>query len=110
MMGVGETSSSQRYVVITPARDEERFIRRTIESMIAQTVRPLEWIIVDDGSADETAALAQAAAAKHPWIRVLRLPNRGRRRVGAGSVEAFNAGLQILSVSDYQFISCVDAD
>jgi glycosyltransferase involved in cell wall biosynthesis len=99
-----------KYVVITPARDEAHFIQRTIDSIVSQTARPAEWIIVDDGSADETAALAQAAAREHSWIKVICLPNRGFRHVGAGAVEAFNAGMHALSTQDYQFLSCIDAD
>jgi glycosyltransferase involved in cell wall biosynthesis len=100
----------EKYVVITPARDEARFIQQTIDSIVSQTVRPEEWVIVDDGSVDETAALALAASTRHPWIKVISLPNRGFRQVGAGTVEAFNAGLQALSTRDYKFLSCVDAD
>ena len=48
------TLMQPKYVVITPVRDEENYIRFTIQSMINQTLRPQEWIIVDDGSTDKT--------------------------------------------------------
>ena len=98
------------YIVITPARDEAAYLQRTIDSVVFQTCRPAEWIIVDDGSHDDTAAIAEAAADRVPWIRVLRLPDRGRRVVGGGVVEAFNAGLAVRQCSEAHFICKLDAD
>src|ERR1035438_10041404 len=60
-----------RYVVITPVRDEEKHLPQTIESMASQTIRPAFWVIVNDGSSDNTGDVADAAAAKHSWIRVV---------------------------------------
>ncbi|HKX30254.1 MAG TPA: glycosyltransferase [Blastocatellia bacterium] len=110
MKSSGGPLSVEKYVVITPARDEGEYLGRMINSMIGQTVRPAQWIIVDDGSADNTLELARVAAARHDWIRVVSLTDRGFRQVGAGAVQAFNAGLNALSINDYQFICCVDAD
>ena len=64
---------NNRYVVITPVRNEESNLPRTIESVCAQTVRPKLWIIVDDGSTDRTALIADASAKDHPWILVFGL-------------------------------------
>lgn len=60
------------YVVISPVRNEAAYLRRTIDSMVAQTIRPTAWIIVDDGSGDATAEIALAAARRHPWIQLCR--------------------------------------
>src|SRR5438876_2531744 len=68
-----------KYCMITPARDEEQFITGTIESVLCQTMRPLEWIIVDDGSMDSTRAIIYRAAERHSWVRTLRRENRGLR-------------------------------
>src|SRR5579864_2937558 len=60
---------AKQYVVISPVRDEESYLRFTIESMLAQTVRPIEWVIVNDGSTDRTASIINEYTAQHPWIR-----------------------------------------
>jgi biofilm PGA synthesis N-glycosyltransferase PgaC len=99
-----------KYVVISPVRDEEAYLRFTIESMIAQTVRPSEWVIVNDGSTDGTGAIIDKYAVEHPWIRPVHRPNRGFRKAGGGVVEAFNDGLNALSARDWDFIVKMDGD
>ncbi len=96
-------------VAISPARDEEKTLARTIACMVAQTRRPAQWVIVDDGSTDATAEIAEKAAAEHDWIRVLRRENRGFRKVGGGVVEAFDEGLASVDVP-YDFVAKVDVD
>ena len=78
----------KKYVVITPARNEEDNIGHTIVSMLAQSQRPMRWVIVNDGSSDRTAELIDAAAAKYPWILAHHRPDRGYRNQGGGVVEA----------------------
>ncbi len=108
--GPGESDVNSGYVVITPARDEERFIEYTLRSMIAQTLWPEEWIIVDDGSTDGTAAIVREHAERYPWLRLTRRPDRGERKIGGGVVEAFNHGLRNVRSEAYGFISKLDAD
>ena len=103
-------TNPNKYVVITPVRDEEAYLRFTFESMIAQTVRPAEWIVVNDGSTDGTAAIIDAYAAQHYWIRPIHRGNRGFRRAGAGVVEAFNDGWSALRTDDWDFIVKMDGD
>lgn len=98
------------YVVITPVRNEAAFISRTIASMIAQTVRPAQWVIVDDGSTDNTADTVRAQIVEHPWIRLVQRPDRGFRQRGAGVIEAFNEGYAALTMTNYQFIVKLDGD
>lgn len=62
---------NERILIITPAKDEAEYIEKTIASMVAQTHRPALWVIVDDGSDDNTGELTNAAAAKYDWIKVL---------------------------------------
>lgn len=102
--------SRRDYLVISPVRDEAAYLRRTIDSMIAQTVRPALWIIVDDGSADQTAELVEAASAHNEWIRLHRRHDRGRRMVGPGVVEAFNDGLSLVNMSDFDYLCKLDGD
>jgi poly-beta-1,6-N-acetyl-D-glucosamine synthase len=99
-----------RYVIVTPARDEGSHIRGTIESVIAQTIQPSEWVIVDDGSEDGTGQIIDEYAAKYPWIRACHRPNRGFRKSGGGVMEAFNDGYRLLNVKDYNFIVKLDGD
>lgn len=104
------TEFSNNYVVISPVRDEEAYLRFTIESMLAQTVRPVEWVIVNDGSTDNTAAIIDEYAAQHPWIRAVHRDNRGFRKAGGGVVEAFNDGYHALTTHNWQFIVKMDGD
>jgi poly-beta-1,6-N-acetyl-D-glucosamine synthase len=99
-----------RYVLITPCRDEATYARRCIESVLKQTVLPTLWVVVDDGSSDETPAILAEYAAKHDWIRVVRRENRGRRAVGPGVVDAFYAGLETISMDDFDFLCKFDLD
>jgi biofilm PGA synthesis N-glycosyltransferase PgaC len=103
-------SESISYVIISPVRDEEANLARTIESVLRQTVRPTEWIIVNDGSTDHTAEIADSYARQHTWIRVCHRTNRGFRKSGGGVVDAFNAGLQLLQSKDWDFIVKLDGD
>ena len=98
------------YVIITPARDEAKYLPDTIKSVVAQTLRPAEWIIVDDGSTDDTPAIVERAMVDHDWIRLVRAANRGERVVGAGVVKAFNAGLAVSARPETSFLCKLDAD
>lgn len=99
-----------RYVIITPARDEGAYLRFTIESVIRQTVRPAEWIIVNDGSSDDTGEIIDQFARQHSWIRPLHRTNRGFRKSGGGVVEAFNEGYAALACRDWDYIVKLDGD
>jgi biofilm PGA synthesis N-glycosyltransferase PgaC len=99
-----------RYVVITPARNEEHNIEETIRSMMAQTITPSEWIIVDDGSTDKTAEILDRYAAQCEWLRVFHLPDRGYREPGNGVIRAFNHGLSNLGTNHWDFIVKLDGD
>lgn len=102
--------SDVKYVVITPVRDEEAYLRYTMESMLAQTVSPQEWIIVNDGSADATGKIIDEYAGRYSWIRAVHRQNRGFRHAGGGVVEAFNEGYQTVSFRDWHFIVKLDGD
>lgn len=99
-----------RYVIITPVRDEEKYVRATIESVAAQTVRPAEWVIVDDGSTDRTAEIIDEYATQFPWVRAVHRPNRGFRKAGGGVVEAFYDGYHALQCDAWEFIVKLDGD
>ena len=98
------------YVVISPGRNEARFMRRTLDSMVAQNERPALWVVVDDGSTDESPQILADYAAAHDWIRVVQRTDRGHRAVGPGVIEAFYAGLETIDLSDYTYLCKLDLD
>ncbi len=97
------------YVLITPARNEEVFIRKELESVTAQTLPPLRWVIVDDGSTDGTAAVVGEFASRFPWIELVRRPQHVDRSF-AGKVHAFNAGFERVKSLDFDVVGNLDAD
>jgi biofilm PGA synthesis N-glycosyltransferase PgaC len=101
---------STRYVIITPVRDEEEHLEGALESVCSQTVRPSEWIIVNDGSSDRTGEIAERYAAQHPWIHVLHRQNRGFRKSGGGVMEAFYDGYGALRLQEWDFLVKLDGD
>lgn len=104
------STANTRYVVVTPVRDEEEFLPRTIESMVRQTVLPQEWVIVNDGSKDGTGQIIDQAASQHSWIRAVHRQDRGFRKWGAGIIEAFYDGFNALNCHDWDFMSKLDGD
>ena len=97
------------YILITPARNEERFIRLTLDSVTSQTRLPLRWVIVNDGSTDLTGAIADEYAARFPWITVIQRPRKDRRSF-AGKVHAFNAGYETIQMLDFDVVGNLDSD
>jgi glycosyltransferase involved in cell wall biosynthesis len=106
----GKTGPGRRYCLITPCRDEAKYARRTIESVLNQTVLPARWIIVDDGSKDETPQILAAYAAQHPWITIIRRADRGDRKLGGGVIDAFYTGYETIRVSDFDYVCKFDLD
>ncbi len=100
----------QKYVIITPVRDEERYLESTIESVVSQSVRPVEWVIVNDGSTDRTGDIAERYATLHSWIHVVHRQNRGFRKSGGGVMEAFYDGYSKLETADWDFLVKLDGD
>jgi poly-beta-1,6-N-acetyl-D-glucosamine synthase len=102
-------SNSPTYVMITPARNEAQFIESTLKSVIAQTVLPLIWVIVSDGSTDGMDDIVRKYAADNPWIELLRMPERKERHF-AGKVHAFNAGYAMAMELNPDVVCNLDAD
>jgi biofilm PGA synthesis N-glycosyltransferase PgaC len=97
------------YVLITPARNEVSYIENTLRSVVAQTTRPVRWVIVSDGSTDGTDEVVRKYAARHDWIELVRRPERTERHF-AGKVDAFNAGYARVKGLEYEVIGNLDAD
>src|SRR5262245_3589924 len=98
-----------KYVLISPARNEELLIRKLLDSVSSQTVLPERFIVVDDGSTDRTADIVQEYERRFPWIELVSHPNVAKRSF-AGKVQAFNAGLARVQHLDYEVIGNLDAD
>ena len=96
----GGTVADSRYVLVTPARNEERFISRTIEAVVAQTMRPKRWVVVSDGSTDRTDEILREAARRHDFIRFVRREADGKRSFGS-KVRAFRMSEKELADVDY---------
>jgi poly-beta-1,6-N-acetyl-D-glucosamine synthase len=104
-----DPSAVPPFVVITAARNEEKHIRRLLDSMVAQTHRPLRWVIVSDASTDRTEETVAEYQRRHQWIQLL--CKRGRReRSFAAKVECFNDGLRAVQQLPFEVIGNVDAD
>ncbi len=102
-------SGGMSYVLVTAARNEAAFMATTIAAVAGQSVRPLRWVIVSDGSTDATDAIVSGSAVDHPWIQLLRMPERRDRHFG-GKARAFNAGVACLKTLKYDAIGNLDAD
>jgi len=104
-----QNSKLPSYVLITPARNEEVFIEKAIESMIRQTHLPMRWVIVDDGSTDKTPQIVGRYLSQYPWIKMVQKPQR-KDRSFAGKAGAFKAGSETVEGLPYEIIGNVDAD
>jgi glycosyltransferase involved in cell wall biosynthesis len=102
-------ATTLRYVLITPSRNEARFIEGTLKSVVAQTILPLKWVIVNDGSTDATGEIVAKYAAQYSWIELVNRPVRNERHFAA-KVQAFNAGLERVNELPYDIIGNLDAD
>jgi glycosyltransferase involved in cell wall biosynthesis len=100
----------RRYLLVSPCRDEAKFIRRTLDSVAAQSVKPALWVVVDDGSRDETPAILAEYAARLPFLKVVRRDDRGGRSVGPGVIEAFYHGLDTVDLGGFDYVCKLDMD
>jgi biofilm PGA synthesis N-glycosyltransferase PgaC len=102
--------SNCRYVLISPCRNEAAYMRQTLDSVLAQSVPPAKWIIVDDGSSDDTAKILAEYANKHAFIQVITRKDRGHRAVGPGVIDAFYEGFRTIKPEDYKYLCKLDLD
>jgi len=85
-------------------------MKHTLDCVVAQSIAPALWVIVDDGSTDSTPQILTEYARKHAFIRVVRREDRGRRAVGPGVIDAFYAGLETVNLQDFDYVSKLDMD
>src|SRR5687767_9397472 len=98
------------YLLISPCRNEAAYMRQTLDTVVGQSIRPAKWVIVDDGSTDETPRILSEYRAKHDWIEVVTRKDRGQRAVGPGVIEAFYAGYETIDPDDYEYLCKLDLD
>jgi poly-beta-1,6-N-acetyl-D-glucosamine synthase len=102
-------ASERRYVLLTPVKNEQSTVGITIDSVVRQTLLPTEWIIVNDGSTDQTEEIVEAASRRHSWIRLIQLPKRDTRSFSA-VVHATETGVKALKATKYEYLGLLDAD
>jgi glycosyltransferase involved in cell wall biosynthesis len=109
--GHGKESSARipAYALITPAHNEEAFIEKTIESVLRQTVLPVKWVVVDDGSTDRTSEIVKRYLPANAWMALIERPRRSDRSF-AGKADAVNAAYETLKGLAFDVIGNVDAD
>jgi biofilm PGA synthesis N-glycosyltransferase PgaC len=99
-----------KYIIITPARDEEDYLERTILSVLRQSILPVQWILIDDGSRDKTGEIMDHYAQQHSWITICHRNDRGFRNSAGGEIDAFYDGYSRIVCSDWDFIVKLDGD
>jgi glycosyltransferase involved in cell wall biosynthesis len=101
---------NRTYVIVTPAHNEADYLRPTIESVLRQTVRPCRWVVVDDGSTDETPEMVQSYAREHSFLQLYRRRRDPRQSYFASNVYAIMEGVEQVAALDYEFLAVLDAD
>ncbi len=97
------------YVLVTPVRNEEKYIEETLKSVIGQTILPKEWVIVSDGSTDTTNSIIENYQKKNNWIKLIKLPQREFASFAA-VVENTTLGIKSLQTKEYDFLGLLDSD
>lgn len=103
-------NSIKSYVLISPCRNEADYMRQTLDTVIGQSIQPSKWVIVDDGSTDETPKILDEYAKKHDWIKIVTRTDRGHRAVGPGVIDAFYSGYETIKPDDYNYLCKLDLD
>jgi biofilm PGA synthesis N-glycosyltransferase PgaC len=101
---------NNRYIIISPVRNEEAYLPNTVQAIIEQTIRPMAYILVDDGSTDRTSEIIKQASQDNPWIHYVGRPDRGERKVGPGVIEAFYDGYEEIKDKEFDYICKMDGD
>ena len=97
------------YIIISPVKNEEKYIKFTLDSIVNQTLLPLEWIIIDDGSNDHTVDIIKHYAVNYPWIELLNCPTFEKHDYSSRIVLLFNYGLTFIK-NEYEIVLKLDGD
>jgi biofilm PGA synthesis N-glycosyltransferase PgaC len=104
------SNNVSNYLIISPCRNEADYMKQTLDSVVAQSIQPKQWVIVDDGSTDETPVILADYASRYPFIKIVTRTDRGHRSVGPGVIEAFYAGYDSVDLNEFDFICKLDLD
>jgi glycosyltransferase involved in cell wall biosynthesis len=107
---INSQPSTGSYVIITPVRNEGQYLQKTIDSVVSQTLKPRKWVIVNDGSTDNTGQIIDAASRQHSWMQAVHRPDRGFRKQGGGVIEAFYDGHHLVVHEPWDFVVKLDGD
>jgi biofilm PGA synthesis N-glycosyltransferase PgaC len=99
-----------KYIIVTPVKDEERYVARTLQSVTEQTVRPLCWVLVDDGSTDRTPDIIRAYLDNFEWISYIRIERTAQRLLGSAEIRAFSIGYESVRHLEHEYVVKLDAD
>lgn len=97
------------FVILTAAKNEEDYLPKAIEAVVRQTVRPARWVIIDDGSTDDTAGVVRRAMLDHPFIELYSTHSGTARSFGSKD-RAINAGYAELRGMRFDCVAFLDAD
>jgi biofilm PGA synthesis N-glycosyltransferase PgaC len=99
------------YIIITPAKNEAKYIEQTINSIKKQTLQPKKWIIVNDGSSDATQEIVEKHMVDYDRIVLVNKKKTSvKRRRGQGVVEAFYEGYNLCANEDHDYVVKLDSD
>ena len=99
-----------KYVIITPVKNEEKYIKFTLDSVCTQTLLPSEWIIVDDNSTDSSAEIIFEYVNNCPWVRLVHKSTCKVSSYASKVMDAFYFGYERLAQNKYDFIVKLDSD
>ena len=99
-----------KYIIITPAHNEAEYIECTIKGVVAQSASPHKWLIVDDGSTDDTAKIIQQYAQEYNWIQYIYREKKAGQSYYSSNVYAIMTGYGQVETCDYDFLAVLDAD
>jgi biofilm PGA synthesis N-glycosyltransferase PgaC len=107
---MGAPAKGSRYVLVSPIKDEEKYVETTLRAVLNQTVRPLRWVLVDDGSRDRTHEILESYARRVDWLTIVTIRRDAARQPGSGIIRAFNEGFQVVQNEDFDFVVKLDCD
>lgn len=101
---------NRSYVLISPCRNEAAYMCETLDTVVSQSIKPTKWVIVDDGSTDQTANILSEYAEKYDWIEIITRKDRGHRAVGPGVIDAFYTGYESINPDEFDYLCKLDLD
>ncbi len=105
-----DLNKNPSYIILTPCFNEEKLITYPIESVIAQTIKPLKWIIIDDGSTDSTAKIIKNYSKKYKWIEYLHINKLSNQTYYGSNVNAITTGYRHIKQINFSYLAILDAD